>query len=341
MFFSQFWGWLDKTLNGYIASEVTKVAALISPMVVTFACIYVGIWGYFHLKGEVQESVMDAARRIVTIGVLMGLSTGLWFFNGPIVDTFFNGPFALAAGLVGSPPIVMFDNIWRQGAKVAELFWANGSVLDSNVGFYLMAFVVMLITGILCVYGIFLLAIARIALAVILPLAPFFFAALFFDTTKRFFEAWVAQLVNYGVVAILTGSVAALLLSLVDHFAAQTVAYGSSINLLDATDFLLCAVLVFLMLRQVMPMAAGLASGVALTTHSAFGSAMAWGLGTTRNAGRGAWDALTGQGTSRWDPVSRKAGYWPTRAAMEGTRKTTKAIWRVARGNNTLSRKQT
>jgi len=58
----------------------------------------------------------------------------------------------------------------------------------------------------------FLIALSSIALAVLLALGPLFFAMLFFDATRRFFGAWIAQLANYGLITVLTVMVAALLL---------------------------------------------------------------------------------------------------------------------------------
>lgn len=40
------------------------------------------------------------------------------------------------------------------------------------------------------------------------------FDNLLFDTTKKFFESWLSQLANNALIAILTGLIAALMLSL-------------------------------------------------------------------------------------------------------------------------------
>ena len=118
--------------------------------------------------------------------------------------------------------------------------------------------------GLLCVYAMFLIALSSIALAVLLALGPLFIASLFFDATRRFFSAWIAQLANYGLITILTVMIAALLLQVVESYAAQTAARGAAIVTVDALNMVLIAVLVFLIMRQVMPIAAGLAGGLAL-----------------------------------------------------------------------------
>ena len=108
--------------------------------------------------------------------------------------------------------------------------------------------------------------IALIALALLLALGPLFVAMLFFDATKRMFAAWVAQLTNYGLITVLTVMVAALLLQIVQTYASQTAARGSAILTMDALNMILVAVLVFLILRQIMPIAAALSGGMALAS---------------------------------------------------------------------------
>ena len=62
--------------------------------------------------------------------------------------------------------------------------------------------------------------------------------------------------------------VAALMLRIVQSYAAQTAAIGAAILTVDALNMMLVALLVFLVLRQVMPIAASLAGGASLNTYS-------------------------------------------------------------------------
>jgi len=131
---------------------------------------------------------------------------------------------------------------------------------------------------------------------VLLALGPLFLAMLLFDTTRRFFEAWIAQLANYALITILTVLAAALLLQIVQSYAVQTAARGAAIQTVDALNMVLVAVLVFLLMRQVMPIAAALAGGVALSSFGTMSRFVSWGLRTARGE-RGE--------QNRWRKVSR------------------------------------
>jgi type IV secretion system protein VirB6 len=99
---------------------------------------------------------------------------------------------------------------------------------------------------------------------------------LFFDATKRMFAAWVAQLANYALITVLTVMIAALLLQLVQTFASQTAARGGNILTMDALNMVLVAVLVFLILRQIMPIAGALSGGMALASFGLVSRSIGW-----------------------------------------------------------------
>jgi type IV secretion system protein VirB6 len=106
-----------------------------------------------------------------------------------------------------------------------------------------------------------------------------------FETTKRFFESWIAQLANYAFITILTVLVAALMMTLISTAATQAANAGGGIQIAQAVRVCMAAGLTFLVMRQVLPMAAGLASGLALSTFGAVSAALAWGLGRAARVG--------------------------------------------------------
>jgi hypothetical protein len=83
--------------------------------------------------------------------------------------------------------------------------------------------------------------------------------------------------------------IAGLLLQVVQSYAAQTAARGAAVLTVDALNMVLMSVLVFLILRQVMPIASGLAGGLALNSYGLVSRAVTTGL---RQAGRIAGPAV-------------------------------------------------
>ena len=326
-FFGQFAVWLNALLASYITTNTTRIASAISPAVVTLGTVYVMIWGYLQLTGQIQEPFLAGVKRIAVLAIVFGVALNLWLYQSILVNTFFTAPAQLASAVIGAyDPVAIVDQIMNQGANAGELLMARGGLLDGNVSFYIAGIAVYVLTGITAVYTMFLLALSKIALSVLLALGPLFVALLLFDSTRRFFEAWLAQLSNYAFIAILTVLVAALMLQVVQAAAAQAVSTGGGITIAEAVRLCLAAGLTVLVMRQVMPMAAGLASGLALSSFGVVSAAVAWGLGrASRHTGHFSRGLLDRE-TSRGDPVSRKAGFAVRRGFSAG--------WQRLRGPN-------
>jgi type IV secretion system protein VirB6 len=266
-FFATFSSWLDAQLTGYIGNNTARLSAALEPAVVTLGTLYVMVWGYLQLTGKIEEPFMTGLRRIMLLVIVLGGALQLWLYNAVIVDTFYNAPAQLAAAVAGaSSPVSTLDVVWQAGGNVADQLWSRAGLFNGDFGFYIAGVLVWVIMGLVCCYAMFLIALSKIALAVLLALGPLFITFRLFEGTRRLFDAWLMQLANYGFITILTVLVGALLLSLIQSYATQTAARGAALATVDALDMLLVAVIVLLVLRQIMPIAASLAGGGSLST---------------------------------------------------------------------------
>jgi type IV secretion system protein VirB6 len=328
-FFAEFNTWLNGILTNYIATNTTQIASILQPTAVTLGILYVMVWGYMHLMGQIEEPFVAGVKRIVTLTVIFGGALDLWLYNAVIVDTFFNAPGQLAAGIVGSyDSVTVVDQIIFSGGDAASLLIQKGGVFHGDFSYYIAGMAVYLIVGLTAVYTIFLLALSRIALSVLLAIGPLFITLLLFDSTKRFFEAWIAQLANYAFITILTVLMAALMMTVISVSAQQAASSGGGIQIAQAVRVCMAAGLTFLVMRQVMPMSAGLASGLALSTFGMVSAALRWGFGAgSRSVGQFGRGLVLDKETTRWDSLSRKSGYYVGRGVRAGT-KSLAGSWR-------------
>jgi type IV secretion system protein VirB6 len=319
-FFAEFSAWLNALLATYVADNTARVAAALEPAIVTLATVYVMVWGFLHLTGKIEEPFLIGIRRIIALAVILGVALRLWLYNALIVDTFFDAPAALAATVIGAfDSVGVVDRIIFAGGDAAALLIQKGGVFNGDFSYYLAGIAVYLIVGLTAIYTIFLLALSRIALSVLFALGPLFIALLLFESTKRFFEAWVAQLANYAFITILTVLVAALMMTVVSTAAEQAASTGGSIEIAHAVRVCMAAGLTFLVMRQVMPMAAGLASGLALSTFGFLSATLAWAFGgAVRSTSQFMRGAVIDRETTRWDSLSRKAGYYLRQGTGQG-----------------------
>jgi type IV secretion system protein VirB6 len=221
-------------------------------------------------------------------------------------------------------PVGIVDQILFEGGDAAEALFEKGGIFHGHFSYDLAGLAVYLLVSLTAVYTVFLLSLSKIALSILLALGPLFIVLALFDSTRRFCEAWIAQLANYALIAILTVLVAALMMTLLTTAAQAAAATGGGVSIADAVRVCMAAGMTFLVMRQVMPIASGLASGVALSTFGLLSTAVMWGLGKTvrtgTSFGRGAiFDGLRkGGATSRWDPLSRQAGFYAGRFVRSG-----------------------
>jgi type IV secretion system protein VirB6 len=313
-FFAEFNGWLTTLLDTYIHQYTAQMAALLEPAIVTLGTLYVLVWGFLHIAGRIEEPILEGLKRIAILSLVFGLGLDLWLYDTVIVETFYRAPAALAGNLVGSTNFVtIVDTILFRGDDIATALLAKAGVFHGNFSFYFAAVAVYVVVVITAVYTMFLLTLSRIALSVLLAIGPLIIPLFLFQTTRRFVEAWFAQLATYAFVAVLAGLVAALMMHLIDQAAAQAEATGGNIQIAQAVRVCIAAGFTFLVMRQVLPMASGLASGVALSTFGIVSAAlMNVRRRTFFGAGQFTRGALMDRETTRWDPLSRKAGYWLT-----------------------------
>src|SRR5215475_9418801 len=119
-FFQTFWTWLNGQLTSYIGATTAKLASVLEPAVVTFATVYVMVWGYLQMTGKIDEPIVTGLKRFITLTVVLGVALHLWLYNSLIVDTFYQAPAQLAAALAGAPdPVNTIDAIWSNGGAVA------------------------------------------------------------------------------------------------------------------------------------------------------------------------------------------------------------------------------
>jgi type IV secretion system protein VirB6 len=313
-FFAEFNTWLTALLDDYIHQYTLKMATLLEPALVTLGTLYVLIWGFLHIAGRIEEPVLEGLKRIAILALVFGVGLDLWLYDTVIVETFYRAPAALAGNLVGANDFVtIVDTILFQGDDVATALLAKAGILHGNFSFYLAALAVYVVIGITALYTMFLLTLSRIALSVLLAIGPLIIPLFLFQSTRRFVEAWFAQLATYAFVAVLAGLIAALMMHLIEQAASQAQAAGGGIQIAQAVRVCIAAGFTFLVMRQVLPMAGGLASGVALSTFGIVSGALSnVRRRTLFSAGQFARGALMDRETTRWDPLSRKAGYWLT-----------------------------
>src|SRR5690606_19554305 len=102
----------------------------------------------------------------------------------------------------------MLDNAAAAGFDAASKAFEKQGWFSTEGWLYgAFGIVINIVTGVLVATGGAFIILAKVALAVLAALGPFFILALLWQSTSRFFEMWCSQIINYGLLVVLSSVV--------------------------------------------------------------------------------------------------------------------------------------
>lgn len=308
----------------YITNSAQKIISFISQPTFTLLSIYILFWGLCHILGLIREPIIDAVKRFIKLGFILGIALSFSTYNDYVVETITKGPEEFASAFVdgyqniGDTLQIIFDNMWNIGNK----FWEQGGIF-SSIGPYIFAIIIYIIACLITSYAAFLIILSKISIAILIAVGPFFIILTMFESTKRFLEQWVAQLCNYGIMTILTIAFNAFILEILYKSTEKILnEVSTSSDVVNAAPILIIGLISFLIMMQIPTISSALAGGFAIQTFGAF---------------RGAVDrAMRYSGLNK---AARYAGQKAQQAAVTGMQTGIRMIQRPFARQQTISKR--
>lgn len=262
---SEFIGYVDTTLNGFTESTYNALVTSHQTEIMLVLTIYVALYGWAVMNAWIETTLSDAVKRIVLMAVVVMLATRWSYFSIFCYDVFTTGPSKIIAAVTQGAmnPTELLDQVFDKGVRAGYGLMQEGGW--SDLGMVLIGALVAFGTLVMIGYSLFLIVLAKMALAVLLGLAPLFLLLLLFNATRDFFGQWLRQLFNFALVPVLVFSVTALMLKFVDSSLTRLESADTG-RLGEVTFVLLIGFILIMLMRQIMGIAAGLGGGVQLAT---------------------------------------------------------------------------
>jgi len=294
---------LSSSLSTFVSDVASSIIGAITPVATTLISIYVVLWGWSMMRGVISEPVTDGVSRIVRLAVITGIALNLGRYNDYLADMLWNAPDVLAgyiaSGYSNSTTNMQFlDSLMSQIYDLGDAYWqkayaSTGTLGVPNLGFLLVAVLIwgagLLATG----YGAFLLALSKMALAIILAIGPLFVLVTIFEPLKRFFDVWIGQALNYVFLVMLTASTIKLIMTILQSYLG--VANGAGVladpSISQALPAIALCAMGSLVMMQLPSIASALGGGVAIGTLGA----VTWAYGKAKGANSGAWNVASGK----------------------------------------------
>ena len=306
--FTAFLNQVDLVVNSFLIDGYSRVRdACVTPLRLSLA-IFVAIYGLMMLTGRVQTPYREALGKLAVMLFVYLLATNADFYTNYLEQLFVNSPAGIANVVVGGGGATgqnaAMDNFYNTGMDAGNKIWNRGHTMGPWSP-YVAAIVVYAMTVGVAAYAAFLLALAKVALAVLLILTPLFALCYLFGSTRRLFEGWLGQVIHYALIPILVYGVLALILSIAQETLTLLDARAEDATMQDVLNLALICLVALLLLAQVMGIASAIAYGISLTTMGSFREALGRGVGWGKAGGRRAmqWarhrDRQSGPGTQR------------------------------------------
>jgi type IV secretion system protein VirB6 len=298
-FYTNFFNLINDTLSTFITNTVSSTISAINPVVHVMLLMAVVWFGWVVLLGLQEIPIKSLFFKLLTWISIVSIATNAGLHSQYIVDFFWQSPDALASAIAkntgsgsGSMSSIGFiDELFVKFDNIANTFNQQSisfSDFGASVGNQIFAWVIWIMGGLLTMTAAFYFIMAKTALAVLLGISPIFIIMLIFSTTRKFFDAWLGQVLNYVFLPMLTAAFISVVLTALNQLMppAGGVTQEKAIQLIALTG------VSWFLLLQVPSMASVLGGGVALSTlgfeQKAAGFAGRTALGGAGMAGKAA-----------------------------------------------------
>lgn len=190
----------DIVQSGY--AILSDPSGLTSMAVTGALTLFVALFGWRMMLGQSNLTVGEAAGAAIKIGIVLMLAGSWGTYQTVVYNSLYAGPAELAAGLMRSAgdPIDGLQSAVDQMQTTADFYAARSGTASPLVGG--IAYGAMLLNGsamLLMLSTVGLLIASKIALALLLAIAPAIAALLLFDATRGMVEGWLRAMVALAV----------------------------------------------------------------------------------------------------------------------------------------------
>jgi type IV secretion system protein VirB6 len=197
----------NAVLSTYVVGVVSSLMAALAPVALTAMTLWVALYGWALLRGEVQEPVQTFVWKIAKIGFVLAFALQ----SGRYITHIVEGADALSMGVAGTflPPGTPASAVTSPYALL-DVFNDAASRHASDIMRAAMVIRIdMVLAGVIFSFGsviflciaLFVVTLAKVLLTFVLAVGPIFLLCGAWPPTQRFFDSWLSMLLNAVVLA--------------------------------------------------------------------------------------------------------------------------------------------
>ncbi|MBN3786103.1 type IV secretion system protein [Burkholderia sp. Ac-20353] len=211
--FTDMFNAFDQDVLNTINTGSAKMISLISPLVAACFSLYVLLVLVSYWRGHNDTPIVDFMMKMAGWAAVLTAGMNISYYSEYVVP-FFNG-FGddLSRALMGGNDLSNgLDTLLSLYISAIKTMYEGLTWTD--IGLYIEVSVLaicLLLVGVpfLAIAAAYII-LAKFALGLLLALGPAFIVAALFPATRQFFQNWVGQCLNYGLLVALFGAVGAI-----------------------------------------------------------------------------------------------------------------------------------
>ena len=272
---TQLFSAVDTAAANSIQTIYQSLTAGLQPVLVVAMTVYVAYWGLEMIFGRASLSAGAFVWKILKMALIWSLALGWSDFSTFVAQVFVHGGDGIATAVctgaggtncssAEASVSSSLSTLLANALAAAKVVASSGSGF-SVVGLAILGLVLILLAVVFVSVGITLVLIGKVALFVLLGMAPFFISMALFGFTSSLFTGWMRTCAQYAIVPLIVYGILGFLLTIMN--AAIT-------NLADITDlssgmtlfapFMILCVVGIGLVPQSLSIAASIAGGHAL-----------------------------------------------------------------------------
>lgn len=285
-------GDIVKKIDKFVGDQSAQLIAVIGPAASACMTVYVVLWGAAVAGGRASEPFGDGVGRILKMCAIVILALSAGNYHSVVAKFFLDAPVAIAFEMSGKDdsssevscgsveaagPSNLADPIDKAlclGIEIGNRAWdesERASGIAAEIGLTILAFIVYISVGLVSAVALSIVFMSYVCLAILLGVGPLFIFGMLFEKTSRFFELWLAQVMNFAILFVLVASVMSLSLSIFNAYISDMRTSNWSESIVNTVKIVVASLTIGGVLLQTRIVASAIAGGVALSGQNVAG----------------------------------------------------------------------
>lgn len=265
---SQLFSYMDEVTKTFVATNLTKIIAIITPLVAIALNMSIMVNGLYGMVGS-GPPLLEEMKKFIRYAIIISVaSAGGWYQKSladvaiTLPDEFSQALVLPGSGTADSTQIAKnVDLAIDKSLQLVKKAWDNIGFSGPGVAAAVLGLILLIATIFIFGVGTALLLMAKFLMGVVVCFGPIFIFCLLFNATQNLFNKWISSVINYGLVTIFMAVVFGLFIAFMSRAVQAGMEDNASLMIPTVTASFI-TVIAYFVFKEVPQMAARWGDGI-------------------------------------------------------------------------------